>query len=787
MQIIKAPAPVVLALSFFSSSAIAGTAIWDGGTAGTGTSMATAANWAGDALPASGDDWIIATATGNATVGGASGSNISISANRTVGNLTFGGTSAAGTTLPSSLSITTNGSGTTARTLTINTGIVMTDFATGTVVFPGNTFGNLTVDLGATGTRTFQVGNATGSLSFVTAQAITGGAGIIKTGAGTLGTGGNNTFSGGSTLSAGTWRTQLSSAASGGAITSGPFGTGTLTLLNGTVRSATTSARTYHNSVNLGGNITLGDLTSNGNQTFSTAAGGATTLTANSTLNVVTTTTWDQAIGGAAKLTKTGAGDLYLTSSNNTFSGGLVIAQGTLIVDFTAGLGPANVANDSAVVINGGTLRYTNNTTSSSDANRGFRVGSSGGTIDLVDSAKTLTITGVVQNVSGETGTLTKTGLGTLRLSGDNSYSGTTLVSSGTLLIANTTGSGTGTGAVTVSSGATLGGNGTVGGNVTLNSATIGTAGNTLSLSSTLTTTGASNVAAASTVNVAGTTTLTSGSLTINGNLGVNGTLGGSGTVTVASGGSLSGNATLSGATTISSGGTLGTTGNTIALSSTLAVTGTNSIATGAIINVTGNTTISSGVFSVNGTLGGSGGKFVTSGATLGGTGTILGVTTIGNSGTLAPGNSPGLLTFTGDLTLNHVDANAVFEINGTGRGTGYDAVDVSGALTYNGDLTVNFGYSPTVPPAVAYDLFDFSTKSGNFDTITIAGTYAASLSRIGDIWSGTDIVNSRSFSFDQTSGALTVAAIPEPAALTVLAGFGVIGIALYRRRRTAR
>ena len=698
MQIIKAPAPVVFALSFLSSSAIAGTATWDGGTNGAGTSMATAANWAGDTSPASGDDLLIATATGNATVS----STISISANRTVGNLTFGGTSSGATTLPSSLSITTNGSGSTARTLTINTGIVMTDFATGTVAFPGTTLGTLTVDLGASGTRTFQVGNATGSLSFVTAQAITGGAGIIKTGAGTLGTGGNNTFSGGATLSAGTWRTQLSSAASGGAITSGPFGTGTLTLQNGTLRSATTSARTYHNSVSLGGNITLGDSTSSGTQTFSTAAGGATTLTANSILNVVTTTTWDQSIGGAAKLTKTGAGDLNLTSSNNTFSGGLVIAQGALIVDFTAGLGPANVANDSAVVINGGTLRYTNTTTSSSDANRGFRVGSSGGTIDLVDSAKTLTIAGVVQNVSGETGTLTKTGLGTLRLSGENSYSGATLVSSGTLLVDNPTGTGTGTGAVTVSSGAILGGSGAVGGSVTLNSATLGTAGNTLSLSSTLTTTGASNVAASSTVNVASSAT------------------------------------------------------------------------------------ISAGTFSVNGTLGGAGGKFVSSGATLAGNGTILGVTTIGDSGTLAPGNSPGLLTFTGGLAFNHENAKAAFEVNGTGRGTGYDAVDVSGALTYNGDLTVNFGYSPTPVPSIAYNLFDFASKTSNFDTVSIAGSYTASLSRTGDIWSGTDVGNTLSFFFDQTDGVLTVAAIPEPSALSALAGFGVIAIAVYRRRRSA-
>ena len=69
--------------------------------------------------------------------------------------------------------------------------------------------------------------------------------------------------------------------------------------------------------------------------------------------------------------------------------------------------------------------------------------------------------------LTGTGGNLSKTGLGTLELSGTNSYTGTTSVSAGTLLV---NGTNSGTGSVTVASGATLGGTGSIAGAATFSS-----------------------------------------------------------------------------------------------------------------------------------------------------------------------------------------------------------------------------------------------------------------------------------------------------------------------------
>ena len=80
-----------------------------------------------------------------------------------------------------------------------------------------------------------------------------------------------------------------------------------------------------------------------------------------------------------------------------------------------------------------------------------------GGSID-VPTGRDITISQGFENAAAQSGTLTKSGVGVLTLTGINSYTGATNVNAGTLLI-----SGSVAGATIVNSGAALGGDGSVG------------------------------------------------------------------------------------------------------------------------------------------------------------------------------------------------------------------------------------------------------------------------------------------------------------------------------------
>ena len=200
----------------------------------------------------------------------------------------------------------------------------------------------------------------------------------------------------------------------------------------------------------------------------------------------------------------------------------------------------------------------------------------------------------------------------------------------------------------------------------------------------------------------------------------------------------------------------------------------------------TGATTVSSGMLLVNGdNSAASGAVTVASGATLGGSGTIGGATTIQSGGFLAPGNSPGILTFSGALTL---DAGSFtnMEITGSTRGTDYDGIDVVGALTYGGALTLT---SNTLVGVGTYNLFDFASQSGDFTSIILSGTaYASGLSFTldtpNDVWEAVD--DSQTYTFYNGSGNLVVAVVvPEPRTYALLGGmFALTHVMLRRRRR---
>lgn len=111
-----------------------------------------------------------------------------------------------------------------------------------------------------------------------------------------------------------------------------------------------------------------------------------------------------------------------------------------------------------------------------------------------------------------------------------------------------------------------------------------------------------------------------------------------------------------------------------------------------------GGTTVSAGTLLVSSSAG-PGPVSVSSGATLGGNGDIAGAVTVNNGGTLAPGNSPGTLHLGSSLTMSS-GSNLNIEIGGGAAGTGYDQVQVTGALTLTGsNLNVSLvnGYTPMV------------------------------------------------------------------------------------------
>lgn len=135
----------------------------------------------------------------------------------------------------------------------------------------------------------------------------------------------------------------------------------------------------------------------------------------------------------------------------------------------------------------------------------------------------------------------------------------------------------------------------------------------------------------------------------------------------------------------------------------------------------TGSTTVDNGSLLVGDAAGGKLGGRVTVGAngTLGGSGTLTGNVTV--DGTLAAGNSPGTLTFAGDLTLNG-GSRSVFELNTPGivGGSGVasnDLVSVAGNLTLGGVLQAG------VAAAGYYRLFNYGSLSGGFATESIAST----------------------------------------------------------------
>ncbi len=158
----------------------------------------------------------------------------------------------------------------------------------------------------------------------------------------------------------------------------------------------------------------------------------------------------------------------------------------------------------------------------------------------------------------------------------------------------------------------------------------------------------------------------------------------------------------------------------------------------------------------------------------LSGSGTINATSkTLNVSGTLAPGNSAGTLSVTGDVVLAGTTISN-FEIDGPSSN---DLLNVTGSLTYAGALNIT-----TSESTGSFNLFDFSSLSGDFSSVSLSGSFNGALtSGGGGVWTGTDGLVAATFT--GSTGVLSFAVIPEPSTL-VFGGLAVLGFAGARMRR---
>ncbi|EHR03405.1 autotransporter outer membrane beta-barrel domain-containing protein [Bradyrhizobium sp. WSM471] len=144
--------------------------------------------------------------------------------------------------------------------------------------------------------------------------------------------------------------------------------------------------------------------------------------------------------------------------------------------------------------------------------------------------------------------------------------------------------------------------------------------------------------------------------------------------------------------------------------SSNWALTGTST--TTAFVTVNG------GTLSVNGDISSTGGVTVNAGATLGGIGTVSS-TIINAGGSLAPGNSIGTLTVSGNLTFAG-GGNYVVEVSPATA----DRTNVTGNATLAGTLRA-IGTGGTYTPGTHYTVMNAAgTLSGSFGALAISGNF---------------------------------------------------------------
>lgn len=387
--------------------------------------------------------------------------------------------------------------------------------------------------------------------------------------------------------------------------------------------------------------------------------------------------------------------------------------------------------------------------------------------------------------------------IGRVRIDGANDYTGGTTVTTGTLIVGNNSALGTGFLAVNTS-GLDLNGQNLVVGALSGSStglifAGVGGDSSLRSVSSTSTTYSGTITNGSGTVGfaLAGTGTLElTGSNTYTGVTGIDGgvlslgslaAIGSSGDVTFG-GGTLrytaSNQVDYSTRIKNSSGAiTIDTNGQTVSFASAIVSS-----------NTSGLTKTGSGTLYLNAANQYSGPTAVDAG-TLAGTGSVLGLLSVGAGAVFDPGSGPSATTIFGVGAFSQAaGGTTLMQITGTTAGTQFDQVAFSG-----GSKTVSWGgvldlvLSGSYANYTQFPLFSgFTSQSGDLSGVSFSapGSPYSGLAfsgPVGGVWKTGTTAGGQSVEFDQASGVLTI--VPEPAGLA-LGGIGLAVMAFFHTRR---
>ncbi|EAQ3916287.1 autotransporter outer membrane beta-barrel domain-containing protein [Salmonella enterica] len=477
------------------------------------------------------------------------------------------------------------------------------------------------------------------------------GTSLIKQGAGTLILNAENTYTGGTTISGGTLvATNVEALGSGDVTDDAVLELNTGGDFDNAISGSGQVVKSGDDVLTLSGanSYSGGTLICDGTLVASNVeALGTGDVTDDAVLELNTGGDFDNAISGSGQVVKSGDETLTLSGSN-TYTGGTLISDGTLVASNVEALGTGDVTNDAVLELN------------------------TGGDFD---------------NAISGSGQVEKSGDETLTLSGSNTYTGGTLISGGTLVASNV--EALGSGDVTNDAVLELNTGGTFDNAISGSGQVVKSGDETLTLSGSNTYTGGTTINDGTLI-ATSVDALGSGDVTDNAVLELN--TGGDFDNAISG----SGQVVKSGDETLTLSGTNSYTDGTLISGGTLVATNLEALGTG---DVTNNATLelnTGGDFTNN--ISGSG-QVVKSGdetLTLSGANSYTGGTTI-SGGTLVASNVEALGS--GDVTDNatlEMNTGGDFDnaISGSGQvvKSGDDALTLSGANTYTGGTTINGG-----------------------------------------------------------------------------------------------